>query len=265
MDILKKSLSSSPMATALVVVRPEEGLHLIGRAVAQLPKVQARTKSGRMVIVGGSTTRHVAWSLTGEDPGRDAFAVGWIRDGVLGETPRSKRGPGPLLFENGVMTRGWPGSLMEHFGNGDVYIKGANAIDPQGNAAVLMGSPTGGSIGMAMTILQVKGGTLVIPVSLRKNIPSVPAACGLLGHEHVDRVMGSKVGYMPIMAGTATIVTEISALRLLTGVLATLVAADGVDDCVGALVLHLRGSHEEMDGAWNLLTELRSRCLQIGG
>lgn len=264
MNTIKTSISAPPMATALVIVRHEEGLRLIGRAVAQLPQVQARTQSGLMVIVGGSTTRHVVRSLTGDDPGRDAFAVGWVREGMLGETPKSKRGPGPVLFEDGVMTRGWPGPLLERFGNGDVYIKGANAIDPHGNAAVLMGSPTGGSIGAAMTVLQVRGGELIIPVSLQKNIPSIPAACGLLGHERIDRVMGSKVGYMPIMAGSATIVTEISALRLLTGVQATLVAAGGVDDCVGALVLHLAGSAEAIDSTWNLLTELRSECLQTG-
>ena len=250
------------MATALVVVRPEEGRRLIGRAVAQLPQVQARTRSGHMVIVGGSTSRYVAQSLLGEDPGGAAFSVGWIREGVLGETPRSGRGPGPVLFEEGVVTRGWPGHLMEQFGPGDVYVKGANALDPQGHAAVLMGSPTGGSIGVAITILSARGGVLILPVSLQKLIPSVPAVCGLLGQGCVDRVMGLDVGYMPIMAGTATLVTEVSAFQLLTGVRATLVAAGGVDDCEGALVFHLKGRTKEVEDAWNLLAELRHGCLQ---
>ena len=262
MNTLKTFSSSPSLTTALIVVRPEEGQQLIGQAVAQLPQVKKRTQSGRMVIVGGSTTRYVVWSLTGEDPGQEAFAVGWIRDGILGETPRNGRGPGPVLFEDGLMTRGWPGHLMEHFGKGDVYIKGANAIDSQGHAAVLMGSPTGGTIGVAMTIILARGGELIIPVSLQKTIPSVPAACGLLGQGCLDRVMGSQVGYMPIMAGTATIITEISALRLLTGVKATWVASGGVDDCVGALVLHLEGTAKEVDAAWSLLTQLRGGRLQ---
>ncbi|MBF0582657.1 MAG: hypothetical protein HQL80_00330 [Magnetococcales bacterium] len=244
-------------ATALVVIRPAEGQHLIGRAVAALPQVQARTRSGRMVIVGGSTTRHVVWALTGSDPGLESFAVGWVRDGALGETPAAGRGPGPLLFEEGVQTRGWPAPLLDRFTAGDVYIKGANAIDAQGNAAVLIGSPTGGTIGAALAILLARGGQLILPVSLGKTIPSVPAACGLLGQGRLDRVMGTPVGYIPIMAGCATLVTEIQALRLLCGVEATLVAAGGVADCTGAIILHLQGQPEQLDNAWDLLTAIR--------
>ncbi|MEO5340089.1 MAG: hypothetical protein H7837_06150 [Magnetococcus sp. MYC-9] len=249
-------------ATAVVVLRPEEGQRLIGQAVAGLPQVRARTRSGRMVIVGGGTTRHVAWALTGEDPGLEGFAVGWVRDGLLGETPKAGRGPGPFLFEEGRLSRGWPAPLLEQFVCGDVYIKGANALDPQGNAAVLIGSPTGGTIGAALAILLARGGELILPVSLQKTIPSVPAACGLLGHGRLDRVMGVPVGYMPIMAGCATLVTEVDALRLLCGVQATPVAAGGVADCQGAMVLHLHGSPIQVENAWNLVTSLRTDTTQ---
>ncbi|MEO5363257.1 MAG: hypothetical protein H7838_06490 [Magnetococcus sp. DMHC-8] len=247
------------MATAVVVIRPAEGRCLIGQAVAALPQVQARTRTGRMAIVGGSTTRHVAWALTGTDPGLASFAVGWVRDGLLGETPRAGRGAGPLLFENGHLTRGWPAPLLDRFESGDIYIKGANALDAQGNAAVLVGSPVGGTIGVALAILQARGGELILPVSLQKTIPSVPAACGLLGQGRVDRVMGSPVGYIPIMAGCATIVTELDALGHLCGVRATPVAAGGLDDCTGALILHLTGSRSQVDNAWELLMKVREQ------
>lgn len=243
--------------TALIVLRPEEGRRLIGRAVAEMPSVQARTRSGRMVIVGGSTTRHVARHLTGDDPGLASFAMGWIRDGALGETPADGRGPGPVLFEEGVISRGWPGKLLESFATGDIYIKGANAIDPQGHAAVLMASPTGGTIGAALTLILARGGELILPVSLAKLIPSVPAACGLLGQGRVDRVMGSPVGYMPIMAGSATLVTEVTAIHRLAGVTATPVAAGGLDDCTGALTLHLRGPVDGVARIWGLIAAMR--------
>ena len=108
--------------TALVVLSGEVSRRLIGRAVAALPQVQARKQAGRMVVVGGSTTRHVAEALTGEDPGLASFTVGWIRDGALGESPTQGRGPGPLLFDNGEVSRGWPGPLLERFEAGDIYI-----------------------------------------------------------------------------------------------------------------------------------------------
>ena len=239
--------------TALVVLSGEVSRRLIGRAVAALPQVQARKQAGRMVVVGGSTTRHVAEALTGEDPGLASFTVGWIRDGALGESPTQGRGPGPLLFDNGEVSRGWPGPLLERFEAGDIYIKGGNALDPQGNTAVLMAHPFGGTIGAALAILMARGGELIVPISLEKLIPSIPAACSLLGQGKVDRTMGTPVGYMPIMAGSATVVTEIEAFAALFGVKAPPVAAGGLDDCAGAVVLHLQGVPESIEAAWSAI------------
>ena len=39
------------------------------------------------------------------------------------------------------------------FGPDDVFIKGANAIDPQGNAGILTSSLVGGTIGMAWPVV----------------------------------------------------------------------------------------------------------------
>lgn len=247
----------NPVTTAVVVIRPEEGRRLIGMAVALLPQVQTAARSGRLVIVGGSTTRHVVRSLTLEDPGVAAFAIGWICHGELGETPRDGRGPGAFLFEEGQPSRGWPGALLARFGPGDCYIKGANAIDPQGNAAILMGSPNGGTIGAGLPILMARGGELILPVSLQKLIPSVPAACNLLGQGKVGRQTGSPVGWMPILAGSATLVTEVEALAMAYQVRAVPVAAGGVGDCEGAIVLHLSGSPEAIEEAWQGLQVIR--------
>lgn len=247
--------------TALVVMRPEEGRRLIGLAVAALPQVKRAAHQGRMVIVGGSTTRHAAHALTGNDPGRDAFAVGWIRDGLLGESPKPGRGEGPFLFENGQVTRGWPAPLLERFQAGDVYVKGANAMDADGHVGILMASPTGGTIGLAVAILHARGGELVIPVSLGKLIPSVPAVLPCLGQGKVGRVMGAPVGMMPIPVGSATVVTEITAFEVLFGVRATPVAAGGLDDCAGALVLHLAGPAAAVDLAWHALETARQQAM----
>lgn len=244
--------------TALLVLRPEESASLIGQAVATLPRVRQKTQQGRMVIVGGTTTRHVVRHLLAEDPGATSFAVGWIHNGTLGETPAQGRGPGPYLFVDGQITRGWPMSILEHFKSGDIYIKGANAIDPAGNAAILIASPTGGTIGAALTILFARGGELLIPVSLRKLIPSVPNSLGLVGQGKVDRVMGSPVGLMPILAGGATLITEIQALAILYALQATPIASGGVEDCSGAVVLHVGGAAQQIDAVWDAIMAMRA-------
>ncbi|MBF0414745.1 MAG: hypothetical protein HQL79_03140 [Magnetococcales bacterium] len=247
--------------TAVVVLRPGEARALIGQAVAQLPRVQERKRSGHMVIIGGSTTRHVVTHLLKEDPGRDSFAVGRVGDGCLGETPQAGRGPGPYLFDQGQVTRGWPAPLLEKFAPGDIYIKGANAVDPEGNTAILLGSPVGGSIGVALAILHARGGELIIPVSLEKLIPSIPKATGLLGQGANGRVMGYPVGWIPIAAGSATVITELQAMSILANVQATVVAAGGFDDCAGARVIHMRGLREDVERMWGIIAAIRDTPL----
>ncbi|MES9904498.1 MAG: hypothetical protein ABW168_17710, partial [Sedimenticola sp.] len=228
----------------------------IGQAVGQLPQVKRAATSGRMAIVGGTTTRYVVKALTDEDPGRDAFAVGWIKEGLLSESPAEGRGPGAYLFDQGEVGRGWPGELLQAFEGGDIYIKGANAVDPEGNAGILMAAPTGGTIGVALATLFARGAELIIPVSLQKLIPSIPAIGGLLGQGNVDRVMGSPVGYMPIMNSFATVITEIEAMHILFDVEAVAIAAGGQDDCSGSVTLHLHGTEEAIEQAWQAIQSL---------
>ncbi|MBF0620634.1 MAG: hypothetical protein HQL54_01775 [Magnetococcales bacterium] len=244
--------------TAVVVLRPSESCQLIGQAVAALPTVQQRLSHGHMVIVGGSTTRCVAHALIDEDPGLDTFAVGWVNHGLLGETDPQLRGEGPIIFDNGAISRGWPGPVLEKFVANDIYIKGGNALDSRGNVGVLMGSPVGGTIGAAFTLLMARGGQLIIPISLQKQIPSVFHAVSLLGQGRVDRVMGMPVGMMPIPAGTATVVTEIEAFHTLFNVKATQVAAGGVGDSQGAVVIHLEGNRQNMNQAWDAVQTIRN-------
>lgn len=249
----------SGTATAVVVIQQEAGRMLIGEAVSQLPQVKSAATSRRMAIVGGSTTRHVVKSLTGEDPGRDEFAVGWIKNCRLGETPADGRGPGAFLFNKGEINRGWPGDLLSEFAANDIYIKGANALDPDGNIGILMASPVGGTIGAAISIVMSRGAELIIPISLQKLIPSIPDIGGLLGQGRVDRFMGSPVGYMPIMKGYATVVSEIEAMKILFDIDAVAVAAGGLDDCAGSVSLHLTGTVDNIERAWSMVDDFNKQ------
>ena len=53
----------------------------------------------------------------------------------------------------------------------DVVIKGANAIDPDGIAGVMLANPVGGTTGNITGPVMAKGINLVIPVGLEKSIP----------------------------------------------------------------------------------------------
>ena len=233
--------------TALIVLPPDTARQLIGRAVAELPQLKRAMVDGRIVVAGSGTTRHVAKALLGEDPGHAPFSIGWIQGGVFAETPAQNRGPGPYLIEHSHVSRGWPGPLLEQFEAGDIYIKSGNAIDTEGNVGILLGSPVGGGIGSALPIIYARGAELVIPISLTKLVPSVSAAGGKLGQQRLSRATGAPVGYMPVMAGFATVITELDALRILYDLTATMVASGGAEDCEGAIVLHVEGGKEKID------------------
>ncbi len=232
--------------TALIVLPPDTARHLIGRAVAELPQLKRAMVNGRIIIAGGGTTRHVVQSLLGEDPGHAAFSIGWIQGGAFAETPVKSRGPGPYLIEHSHVSRGWPGPLLEQFEAGDIYIKSGNAIDAEGNVGILLGSPVGGGIGSALPIIYARGAELIIPISLTKLVPSIPAIGGKLGQQRLSQATGAPLGYMPIMAGFATVVTELDAIRILYDLTATMVASGGAEDCEGAVTLHVAGSAEKI-------------------
>jgi len=47
--------------------------------------------------------------------------------------------------------------VLKNFGPESVFIKGANAVDPEGNAGVFTAHPSGGTIGFAYGILSARG------------------------------------------------------------------------------------------------------------
>jgi hypothetical protein len=60
---------------------------------------------------------------------------------------------------------------MEGMNSEDVYIKGCNALDMEGNAGVLFGHDGGGTIARVMKEYKKKGFHVILPVGLEKLIP----------------------------------------------------------------------------------------------
>jgi hypothetical protein len=128
--------------------------------------------------------------------------------------------------------------LME-FCADSVFIKGANAVDPEGNAAALTAHPEGGTIGWAIGMILARGIRMIVPVGLEKLIPSVPKSVPLCGQMTFDYCQGLRVGLIPLSG--ATVITEIEAMGILTGVKCFHVASGGSGDSAGAVVLVAEG------------------------
>ncbi len=228
----------------VVVLNSPESKRLIAKAVVKLPCVQNAYKKGRIIIIGSTTNAFVVEELTEQKINKYYFAAGLVSDGKLGGNPPEVRLK-PFVFKEGVQQDIHPNEMIKEFTADDIYIKSANAVDPEGNAGVLMSSESGGTIGAALGLLSARGSYLITPVGLEKMIPSVIQASAKCGRETFLKATGDPVGYLPLV--NSTVITEIEALRILSGVEATHVASGGVYGSEGAVTLVLEGTEDQVN------------------
>ena len=126
-----------------------------------------------------------------------------------------------------------------------VFIKGANAVDPEFNAAIFNAHPGAGTIGFAFGKICGMGIPLIVPVGLEKLIPSVKLASTQLGHARVDYFNGQKIGMLPLI--NAKVITEIQAFKILFGLDAVHVGGGGVSGSEGTIVLSVEGDKQSVN------------------
>ena len=230
---------------ALFVLTPAESKRLIAKAIAEMDEVKRAKKNGKILIGHGSTNVFVAEEILGKENvselwRRESYLSGVILRGTLCTTLGEEKPP-ILVLNRGVVE---PPALtmdvlLRDFGRDSVFIKGANCVDPEGNAAAFMAHPEGGTIGWAIGTILARGIRLIVPVGLEKLVPSVPKAVTLCGQQTFDYCQGLRVGLIPLSG--AKVVTEIEALKILAGVEAFHVASGGSSGSEGAVTLVAEG------------------------
>ncbi|MCD6420553.1 MAG: hypothetical protein J7L41_07595 [Synergistetes bacterium] len=239
---------------AVIVLRPRESKRLIAKAVVALPEVLRAKRKGIICIGMGHTNAYVVEELIGEKINKEKYVAGYIDEGELKVLPKDDRIP-PFVIVNGKISGISTDEALKKMKSGDVFIKGANAIDPDGFVGVLLASERGGTIGDIIGKVMAKGINLVVPIGLHKLIPSVIQAADALGIYKIDESFGYKVGMMPVT--NAKVVTEVEAFGMLFGLSATLVSAGGIGDSEGAVVLSITGSEHQVKSALESLAEIR--------
>jgi hypothetical protein len=233
-----------------VTLTPPESKKLIAKAVATLDVVKEALKNG-IILVGSSTTcAFVLEELTGkkviEGYGcgitipRGTCIMQEMRDSIR------KRGYAKTwILEKGKLHLDLPiGDVLKRMGSKDVFIKGANAIDPFGNVGIYLGSPTGGTVGKVLGTAVAKGVNIIIPVGLEKMIPTpIAKASNEAGIERMDYSMGMPIGLLPL---PGRLIDEMQAFKILTGVEATPIGAGGVDGAEGSITLVIHGPEPQV-------------------
>ncbi len=238
----------------IVVLVPSESKRLIAKGVLALPEVTRALKAGLFVVSRGTTTAFIAEELLGAKLPKANCTSGIVTDFRLSVTTPDKA-VGPWVFRHGAHSGESAEDALKQFTATDVSVKGASAIDPQGNVGVLAAHDFGGTIGSIWPVLAARGSHLIVPAGLEKMVASVIDASWVCGNKLVKYVMGTRVALMPVVS--ARVVTEIQALEILTGVHAVHVASGGVGGSEGAVVIALEGADATVKRAFELVQSVK--------
>ncbi|MDP6055325.1 MAG: hypothetical protein QGF24_00860 [Dehalococcoidia bacterium] len=239
---------------ALVMLLPRESKRLLAKAVLQMPEVKRSLEDGWFVISRGVTPAYLLEELTGQAGDKGNSTAGIVAEGRLASVVEEDR-LGPWVFENGKPSEIPAPQALGQFRACDVSIKGANAVDPNGNIGVLAADGGGGTVGGIWGTLTARGSHWVAPVSLERLIPDVVEAARVSGNHLWDLTMGQSAGLMPVV--NAQVVTEVEAIAILTGVKATHIASGGVAGSEGAVMLSLSGAETDVRAAFDMLEDIK--------
>ena len=247
---------STKKTAAMVVLNPAESRRLLAKAVVQLPEVKSAMKNGIIILARGITNAFVTEELLNLyiEP-KAGQTVGMVCNGITD----ANSGPPPSslhVIRNGkAMEKADSNVEILDFGPDDVFIKGANAIDSEGNAGVYSSSVKGGTIGMAWPILTPRGSQLIMLVSLEKMVASVIEAAKHTGIYHFKYSTGLPAKLVPIPLGK--VITEIQALAILARVRAFHVGSGGVGGSEGSVHLSIEGDEKSVSKAFELIQSIK--------
>lgn len=241
---------------ALVVLNPSESRRLLAKAVVALPEVKNAWENGTIIIARGVTNAYVTEELLGVkiEP-KAGQTVGMVVNGMT----NANYGPPPctahVIRKGKVVENADSNVEIKTFGPDDVFIKGANAVDQDGNAGVFVSSVKGGTWGMFTPIVTPRNSHLIIAVGLEKLIPSVWEACHHSGIYYFKYSTGLPPKLTPEITGK--VVTEIQALAVLCGVKAYHLGSGGVGGSEGAVVLSIEGDEVHVTRAFELVKSIK--------
>jgi hypothetical protein len=241
-----------------LTLTPSEGKRLIAKGVSCMENVQYAYKNGIVIIATSTTTGYVAEELMGKEIShKGMFTAGVVtKDGanITITNGRYKH----YVFVDGELKECTTPELIPYLvrmGPDDVFIKGANAIDPFGAAGVLLHGSGGGTIGTAWGHIMRNGIQCIIPAGLEKLVPiNLSETAMRLGANVIDKAMGWPCGLMVIQG---QVITEMEAFRLLFGVEAIPIAGGGIDGAEGCKIFLLEGPNENAIAAYDFIKGLK--------
>jgi hypothetical protein len=243
---------------AQLTLTPAEGKRLIAKAISCMEPVQKAYKEGILIIATSTTTAYVAEEIMEKEiPNKGMFTAGVVTATGCNITTTDGRYK-HYVFEKGELRELDTSGLVPYLarmGPSDVFIKGANAIDPFGAAGILLNGSGGGTIGSAYGHIVRNGAQLIIAAGLEKLVPvSLADVAPRLGANSIDVAMGWKCGMMVVQG---QIITEMEAMKLLFDVEVVPIAGGGIDGGEGCKVFYLEGGKDNINLAFEIINKIK--------
>jgi hypothetical protein len=258
---------------AQVVLTPTESKKLIAKAVVKLDMVKQAAAEGLIVLHPSSSTYFIFEELIGAKPMTNHWVCGVVAPRGMcvemamalgGNTPQgAEYDPGKLgglwaIKKGKVITENTTSVLMEQMTAKDVYIKGVNALDTQGNVGILCGER--GALGLIISAWKKKKFTLIYPAGLEKLIPiPVRQAAIVAKQAKYEYGMGLPAGLFPCPGGKT--ITEMEAVKILSGAEAVPIASGGLGGAEGATTLIIEGTDKQVSKAIKFIEQSKGAKL----
>ncbi len=229
------------------------GKRLIGKAMVHHPDLQAALDTGTLVIIAGTTNGYVAEEILKSLGQAEGFSrVGFRRGMTTAPGAKAPKAdfPGDVVIRDGQWQKGKTiFDVEDDLKAGDVVLKGANAFDQHGWAAVQIGHPKAGTIHAAMSAMIGRRVRLLVPVGLEKrvldDVKCLADWCNAPGAE------GPRL--YPV---SGQIFTEVDAIKLITGAEARLIASGGIYGAEGAAWIGIDGTADQIEAAADLIKSI---------
>lgn len=235
-----------PVHQKSFVLTVAESKRLIARTLKRHPAVIGALNQGIVAVAKGTTNSYVVEELAEESIHKPHYCMGVTKPTRGAEQLETADKLPDLVLRRRERQHGVSVTeIVSEMGPGDVFIKGANAINyERRQAGILIGHPTGGTIGAAIGTVVARRATLLIPVGLEKNIP------GDLHGICRDLASAGSQGSGPMLWPVdGEIFTEIEAVQLVSGARAAPIGAGGIAGAEGSVRLSVWGTADQVSRA----------------
>ncbi len=233
---------------------PAESKRLIAKGIIKSPEFLKAWSDAYVILLSGTTNGFIAQEL-GYQYKPEKCSAGVSSRRILCVTDPDDREQFPLVFYKGKPVEKTLQEALQDFHKDTIIIKGANALDPEGDVGVITSGFDGGNVAKFIGTVTSQGLKVIFAVGLEKMVASVKNAVKNTGAKTIDHPLGADFGmyFFP----NPLKVTEVEALNILANVDAVHVASGGFGGNEGAVHLIGTGDKEDVEKALSLLESIK--------